>query len=86
MSFCRLPWSREFFYIKVADSGIGIPEEYQEHIFERFFRADASRTKPGNGLGLSMVHAIVLAHGATIAVSDTAGGGTTFTIRFRLPG
>ena len=70
----------------MRDSGVGISDADKLHIFERFFRADASRTKPGNGLGLSMVHAIVLAHGATIAVSDTAGGGTTFTIRFRLPG
>ena len=72
--------------MRISDSGVGISDADKQHIFERFFRADASRTKPGNGLGLSMVHAIVLAHGATIAVSDTAGGGTTFTIRFRLPG
>lgn len=72
--------------MRISDSGVGISDADKLHIFERFFRADASRTKPGNGLGLSMVHAIVLAHGATIAVSDTAGGGTTFTIRFRLPG
>lgn len=69
--------------MRVADSGVGISDADKKHIFERFFRADESRTKPGNGLGLSMVHAIVLAHGASIAVSDTEGGGTTFTIRFR---
>ena len=69
--------------MRVADSGVGISDADKKHIFERFFRADESRTKPGNGLGLSMVHAIVLAHGASITVSDTEGGGTTFTIRFR---
>lgn len=69
--------------MRVADSGVGISAADKKHIFERFFRADESRTKPGNGLGLSMVHAIVLAHGASIEVSDTEGGGTTFTIRFR---
>ena len=69
--------------MRVADSGVGISDADKKHIFERFFRADESRTKPGNGLGLSMVHAIVLAHGASIEVSDTEGGGTTFTIRFR---
>ena len=72
--------------VQISDSGVGISDADKKHIFERFFRADASRTKPGNGLGLSMVHAIVLAHGASIAVSDTPGGGTTFTIRFKLPG
>ena len=67
---------------RIADSGTGISDEDKKHIFERFFRADASRTRPGNGLGLSMVHAIVIAHDATITVTDTPGGGTTFSIRF----
>ena len=67
---------------RIADSGTGISDEDKKHIFERSFRADASRTRPGNGLGLSMVHAIVIAHDATITVTDTPGGGTTFSIRF----
>ena len=54
--------------MRVADSGVGISDADKKHIFERFFRADESRTKPGNGLGLSMVHAIVLAHGASIGL------------------
>lgn len=70
---------------RIADSGTGISDEDKKHIFERFFRADASRTRPGNGLGLSMVHAIVIAHDASITVTDTPGGGTTFTIRFPRP-
>ena len=69
--------------MRVSDTGVGISDADKKHIFERFFRADESRTRPGNGLGLSMVHAILLAHGASIEVSDTEGGGTTFTIRFK---
>lgn len=72
--------------MQIADTGVGISDADKEHIFERFFRADESRTKPGNGLGLSMVHAIILAHGASIGVTDTEGGGTTFTIRFKRSG
>ena len=71
--------------VEVADSGPGIPEEDRVRVFERFFRADTSRTRTsgGSGLGLSIVAALVAAHGGTVAVDDTPGGGAT--IRVRLP-
>ena len=71
--------------MRVSVTGVGISVADKKHIFERFFRADESRTRPGNGLGLSMVHAILLAHGASIEVSDTEGGGTTFGSRMNAP-
>ncbi len=66
--------------IKVSDTGCGISEEDQQHIFERFFRSDLSRSMPGNGLGLSLVEAIVLAHNGRLAVESTLGKGTTFIV------
>jgi len=66
----------------VTDSGIGIQEKDLSHIFERFYRCDASRTQAGNGLGLSLVDALVKAHKGVIAVSSRIGEGTTFTVTF----
>jgi signal transduction histidine kinase len=66
--------------IKVTDTGCGINAEDQKHIFERFFRSDQSRTLPGNGLGLALVQAIVLAHQGTISVSSELGQGATFMV------
>ncbi len=58
--------------VSVEDSGIGIPDHDLDHVFDRFFRGDKSRSLPGNGLGLGMVRAIVQAHGGTVSI----GGGT----------
>lgn len=69
--------------LRVADTGCGIAPENIEHVFERFFRSDPSRSRPGNGLGLSLVRAIALAHGGSVEVSSELGRGTEF--RFRLP-
>lgn len=66
----------------VSDTGCGIPDEAKENVFKRFYRSDKSRTMPGNGLGLSMVQAIVQVHRGTIAIKDTEGGGTTFIVTF----
>jgi two-component system sensor histidine kinase BaeS len=68
--------------ITVSDTGIGISAEDLPHVFDRFWRADPSRTRDtgGSGLGLAIVHAIVHAHGGTITVASTVGQGTTFTI------
>ncbi len=68
--------------IRIKDSGIGIPEEHQARIFERFYVVDRSRTRElgGTGLGLSIVKHIVLQHNGEISVTSTPGGGTTFTI------
>ena len=67
--------------IIVSDTGCGIPAAELPHVFERFFRSDKSRNIPGNGLGLSLVHAIVHAHGGTIRLDSREGEGTTVTIR-----
>lgn len=69
--------------IAVADHGPGIPPEAQETVFQRFYRADASRTSKQNfGLGLSVARELARLHGATLTVRDTPGGGATFVVRF----
>lgn len=68
--------------ISVADTGIGIPAEALPHIFERFYRVDKtqSRRQGGAGLGLSLVQAIVEAHGGQVAVNSQPGQGSIFTL------
>lgn len=76
----------KFFYIEVADSGIGIPEESKEHIFERFYRVDKSHSREigGTGLGLSIARNAVVMHRGAIKVYSQIGEGTTFTVRIPL--
>jgi signal transduction histidine kinase len=66
--------------VAVSDNGPGVPLTEREAIFRRLFRGDASRSQRGLGLGLSMVKAIVEAHGGTIAVDDAPEGGARFTL------
>ena len=66
--------------LTVADNGIGISAENLPHIFERFFRADASRDRTGTGLGLSIAEWIVTVHGGTIHVESKLKEGTTFVV------
>ncbi|MGI5824876.1 MAG: ATP-binding protein [Bacillota bacterium] len=68
----------------VSDTGIGIPEEYIERIYERFFRGDKSHSKKvdGTGLGLSIVKHIAEANDAVIEVDSKVGIGTTFSVKF----
>jgi len=67
----------------VEDTGIGISPEDQEHVFERFFRADRSRSdEGGTGLGLSIVKHAALAHGASVRLESEPGVGTRVTVRF----
>ena len=73
--------------VTVADEGPGIPAEEQPRIFERFWRGDPARGRTaagGAGLGLSIVDALVRAHGGTIAVESAPGRGTAFTMRLPL--
>lgn len=75
-----------YFYIKVADSGLGIPEESQGLIFERFYRVDKTRAREtgGTGLGLAITKNIILLHEGAIKVYSKEGEGTTFTVRIPL--
>jgi two-component system phosphate regulon sensor histidine kinase PhoR len=69
----------------VSDTGIGIPQDEQSRVFERFYRVDKSRSraKGGTGLGLSIVKHIADRHGAQIDVESTMGVGTTISVNFR---
>lgn len=76
----------KFFYVKVSDSGMGIPEESLDYIFERFYRVDKSHSQEigGTGLGLAITRSAVVAHRGAIRVQSEAGGGTIFTVRIPL--
>ena len=68
--------------LEVSDTGIGIPQEEQKRIFERFYRVDSSRSaeKGGTGLGLSIVKNGAALHGGKVAVRSTPGQGTVMTV------
>lgn len=76
----------QYFYIKVSDSGIGIPQESLEHIYERFYRVDKSHSREigGTGLGLAITRNAVLMHRGAIKVFSSEGEGTVFTMRIPL--
>jgi two-component system OmpR family sensor kinase len=72
-------------YVTVSDNGPGLSEDDQKKIFERFFRADPSRQRQsseGSGLGLSIVDAVMQAHGGKVGVVSKSGEGATFTLFF----
>jgi signal transduction histidine kinase len=76
----------KFLYIKVADSGVGIPEDCQDQVFERFYRVDKARSRDtgGTGLGLAITKNCVLLHNGEIKIYSKLGEGTTFTVRIPL--
>lgn len=76
----------KYFYVKVADSGMGIPQESLDHIFERFYRVDKSHSQEisGTGLGLAIARNAVITHRGAIKVHSEEGVGTTFTVRVPL--
>ncbi len=76
----------QYFTVQVEDSGVGIPEEELEHIFERFYRVDKSRSREvgGTGLGLAITKSAIRMHRGTIKVSSLEGEGTDFTVKIPL--
>jgi signal transduction histidine kinase len=84
---CALHGDNTHAIITVQDTGTGMSPEDREHIFERFYRADRSRSRTagavggGAGLGLAIVKYIVEAHHGTVSVQSTLGVGTTFCLR-----
>lgn len=76
----------QFFTFEVADSGIGIAEEEQKHVFERFYRVDKSHSREigGTGLGLAITRSTILMHRGSIKVSSVPEEGTTFTVKVPL--
>ncbi len=70
--------------IEVTDSGVGIPAAERVHLFERFYRASTATGTAGSGLGLAISKAIAEAHGGTIRIADSGGGGTRFVVEIPL--
>lgn len=76
----------QFFTLEIMDSGIGIPEDSLEHIYERFYRVDKSHSREigGTGLGLAITRNAILMHRGSIKVASVEGKGTTFTVKIPL--
>lgn len=76
----------QYFYLTIEDSGMGIPEDSLEHIYERFYRVDKSHSRDigGTGLGLAITRSAVLMHRGAIKVHSTVGEGTVFSVRIPL--
>ena len=80
----RLQRREDDVVLRVEDTGVGIPEDAREHIFERFYRVDKARSRQagGSGLGLSIVHDLVERNFGEIQVGARDGGGTVFIVTF----
>lgn len=77
---------QKYFYVTVADSGIGIPEDSINRIFERFYRVDKSHSREigGTGLGLAITRSAIVMHRGAVKVYSKEGEGTTFSVRIPL--
>jgi two-component system, OmpR family, sensor histidine kinase BaeS len=71
-------------YLRIADNGIGIPEQDRPHVFERFWRGRNSDRASGSGIGLAVVAELVAAHGGSIEIEQSAPSGTTMVLAFPL--
>jgi heavy metal sensor kinase len=71
----------DFIEVAIADTGMGIAPEHLPHIFDRFYRVEASRTASGVGLGLAIALSVAQAHGGTISVTSEIGTGTVFLVK-----
>ena len=76
----------QYFYVKVEDNGMGMPEDELDHIYERFYRIDKSHSTEigGTGLGLAITKSVIALHRGVIKVHSVPGDGTTFSIRIPL--
>jgi two-component system, OmpR family, sensor histidine kinase BaeS len=79
--------SREWAFIEVTDTGTGMTPDELQHVFDRFWRAEKSRSRQtgGSGLGLSIVRKLTEAHGGEVTATSTPGEGSTFTLRLPRP-
>ncbi len=84
--YVSLNSDHKFFYVKVQDTGVGIPEDAQSQVFERFYRVDKARSRDtgGTGLGLAITRNAILMHKGAIKLYSEPGEGTTFTVRIPL--
>jgi len=82
----NLDADRKYFYVVISDSGVGIPEEEQEHIYERFYRGDKSHSTEieGTGLGLAITKSVIVLFRGVIKVNSRPGEGSTFQVRIPL--
>ena len=80
VSMVEHPTQPQRMIIKVSDTGIGVPAEQQDKIFDRFYRSDAAAQQEGTGIGLSLCQELVRLHRGKIAVTSTLGLGSTFTV------
>jgi signal transduction histidine kinase len=84
----HLSQENRFFQIAVLDNGPGIPPDVLPYIFDRFYRADRSRSRAegGSGLGLAIARQLAEAHGGSLVASNAPGGGAVFTLSLPVKG